>query len=83
MHKTFATMLLLLMICGCAGREKLRLVADPSIIPSFPVPPPGLDQPLPRPMLPDLNCMQTTGSPSCRGAGLSIAPASTTISLPR
>ena len=83
MTKTFAILAFLLMTSACAGREKPQLVADPALIPAFPAAPVRVDAPLPRPMLPQIKCLQETGAPSCPGAGLSPGPKSTISSFPK
>ena len=73
MFKRLPPMLLLLMICGCAGPEKLRLVVDPAAIPDWPPAPVDPTRPVPPAMLPQVECLRRTGQPtgpSCPGAGL-------------
>lgn len=82
MRKLFVVMLLPLTISACGGQERPQAVADLSVIPAREAPPVDTSRPLPDPMLPDLQCLQTTGL-LCPGAGSSSAPGSTTTVPPR
>jgi hypothetical protein len=79
MKKLFAATLLLPMLCSCADQARPQAIADRSIIPAYPPAPVDISAPLPKPMLPDLKCLQATGQP-CPGAGKSAEPRSTTTS---
>jgi hypothetical protein len=79
-----ATLLLTLMICGCAGQEKRpQLVADPSIIPAFPPAPISPLQPVPPPMLDWIRCLQAKGWQSCPGADSSPPASGATSPVPK
>lgn len=66
--------LLALTLSACAApvKPKPELVPDRTVVPEFPkAPVPFLDQPLGPQMVPEIECLQMTGRPLCRGDGSS------------
>ena len=69
--------LTLLATTSCATAPA-KLVADKSLIPALPPAPVDLSRPLGPEVLPQLHCLQQTGSPRCPGTGSSTPAGSAT-----